>query len=408
MTGLKAGKSVGYILKRFPVLSETFVLNEILALEARGIPIHIFSLERPNDPRFHEDLSKLKACIRYIPGIFEVKSLLQQRKQAAAFFGRDHTAVLAYVLKHANPVLFWRYLQSCFVANWAKHSGVAHFHAHFANRPTTLALLCSQMTRIPYSFTAHAVDIFSAHLSRKVLQKKIQNARFVVAISEFNRKFLQDLAPQPEEKIVKIYNGIHLNRFCQNGTPDRNPFIFLCVARFVEKKGHAVLLKACNSLRERGFDFQCWLAGRGPLDTEIEKGIIHLNLQDHVKVLGPLTQMEVLERHKTSHAFVLPCIVVSDGNRDGLPVSIVEALASGRPVVTTPVSGIPELIRDQHNGILVSSHDSNALADAMAALISDAGLYERLKRNTRSSVESEFNLNQTVNKLQQLFEQSWS
>jgi len=211
--------------------------------------------------------------------------------------------------------------------------------------------------------------------------------------------------PDAAGKIIKIYNGINLERFHENGIAPEYPFRFLCVARFVEKKGHAVLLQSCKRLCDRGIDFQCLLVGQGRLESQIETAIQELGLQERVKVLGPLTQMDVRNCYQSSHAFVVPCVMASDGNRDGLPVSIVEALACGLPVITTPLTGIPEVVHHQHNGILVPTLDAAALADAMESLISDSAFYRRLKSNARSSVKNEFNLSLTINMLEELFDQ---
>jgi colanic acid/amylovoran biosynthesis glycosyltransferase len=401
-------KRVGYILKKFPVLSETFILNELLELEAHGIPLHIFSLERPNDPRFHEDLPKLKAIITYVPDILDYKNLLKYPKRVKKTYTRHYKNAFRYMLKYANPSLIFRFYQSCFIANQAKRYNIGHFHSHFATRPTSVAFLTSLASGIPFSFTAHAMDIFKTHLSRRSLQKKIRYARFVVTVSDYNRTYLSEIAPDDADKIIKINNGIHLDRFVPGPDPAPSPFIFSCVARFVEKKGHPILIKACEILHEKGLDFECWLIGKGNQRTIINEMIRKKSLKKRVKLLGPLSQQEVAERYHQSHAYVLPCTVGSDGNKDGLPVSIVEALASGIPVITTPMTGIPEVITNGHNGLLVPCDDAEALAGAMEACISDKALYHQMKKNTRDSVFRQFNIHETTREIADLFTESMS
>jgi glycosyltransferase involved in cell wall biosynthesis len=401
---MSSKRTVGYILKKFPVLSETFILNELLELETQGIPIHIFSLERPNDPRFHNDLPNLKTSISYVPDISDIASLQKHFYRAANYYGKHFRKTIAYVLKHSRPSLLWRFLQSCYIANESRRFRVEHIHAHFATRPTSVAFLTSMIADVPYSFTAHAMDIFKTHINTKSLSKKIKNARFVVTVSEYNREHLMKFVDGDKKKIVKIHNGIRLDSFKPNREVDTKPlFTFICVARFVEKKGHKVLVEACDILRRQRLSFQCWLVGKGKLRSLIRSEVKSKNLTDCIKLLGPFSQVEVMNLYRRAHAYVLPCIVGTDGNRDGLPVSIVEALASGLPVITTPMTGNPEVIEENSNGLLVPFNDAKALAEAMGKLMIDSDLYNRLRRNTRTSVESRFDLHETTKMLATLF-----
>ena len=399
-------KRVGYILKKFPVLSETFILNELLELESQGVALHIFSLERPNDPRFHEDLPKLKTQISYVPDFSDADVLYKHTSRAAHSYKRQYWKTLKYVLKHGKPSLLWRFFQSCYIANQARSFNLHHFHAHFATRPTTVAFLASSITGKPYSFTAHAMDIFKEKLSKKSLAKKIKQAKFVVSISEYNKNYLSRYLDPNADNIVRIYNGINLDRFKPNGQPKTKKFTFLCVARFVEKKGHRILIDACDRLHTRGRKFECWLVGKGKLRSSIKQAIKEKHLHKYVKLLGPHSQQEVLGRCHDAHAYVLPCTVGSDGNRDGLPVSMIEALACGLPVITTPMTGNLEAVKNDHNGLIVPFDDPAALACAMEKIMADPTLYQKLKANTRDSVFSQFNLRQTASSLKSLFEES--
>jgi len=309
-------------------------------------------------------------------------------------------------LKHGKPSLMWRFLQSCYVANQARSYGVGHFHAHFATRPATVASLASMISGIPYSFTAHAMDIFKRKLSTKSLQKKIERANFVITVSDYNKEYLSKHLNGDANKLVKIYNGINLYRFNPNGEVKQDLFTFLCVARFVEKKGHKILIEACEFLRKKRYKFQCWLVGKGGLRTQIKNMIKEKKLESYVKLLGPHSHMEVRERYLFSHVYVLPCVIGSDGNRDGLPVSLVEALASGLPVITTAMTGNVEVVKNNHNGLIVPFNDSKALADAMEKLMQDKVLYESLRKNTRDSVELRFDLRKTSKVLSRLFQDS--
>lgn len=394
---------VGYILKKFPVLSETFILNELLALEARGVPLHVFSLERPNDPRFHNDLSKLKARVAYVPDIHDLGKLVRHHNAVKKYFRKGYRSAFRYALASGRPKLFWRFMQSGYVANEARRLHLAHLHAHFANRPASVALLAAKITGIPFSFTAHAMDIFKSSVKPKALKRKIRESRAVVTVSNFNKAYLEDVTESAREKVVRIYNGIDLERFAPNGVGAPPPFTILCVARLVEKKGIPYLVAACKKLVDRKIAFRCWIVGKGRMRPELERQIKSLKLRRFVQLLGPHTQEEVLQRYRAAHVLVLPCVTGPDGNRDGLPVSIVEALACGLPVVTTPTTGIPEVVQNEHNGLLVEPGDADALAKAIERLASDSDLYSRLAEGARPSVASSFDLSETAGALYRVF-----
>ncbi|NIR43215.1 MAG: glycosyltransferase family 4 protein [Gemmatimonadetes bacterium] len=397
---------VGYVLRKFPVLSETFILNEILALEALGVPLHIFSLARPNMARFHEDLPKIRATVTYLPDLCDRRKLMRYNREAARRYRGRYARTLARVLSSGHPSLLWRFLQAGYIAHKARKLRLRHLHAHFANRATTVAHLAQSISGVSYSFTAHAVDIFTRRVNRKVLARKVAKARFVSTVSEFNLAFLEDLMNGDKGRIVKVYNGIDLSRFAPNGQPSSAPFTILSVARLVEKKGLPVLIEACRLLRDRGHEFQCWIVGMGRMYARLNGMIEGWGLRDQVHLLGALSHQEVLERYRSARLFVLPCRVGSDGNRDGLPVSIVEALACGLPVVATPVTGIPEVVRDRYNGRVVPEGDASALAEAIESMICDSRLYARVQSNARPSVSSTFDRRRTAAVLQNLLQEA--
>jgi glycosyltransferase involved in cell wall biosynthesis len=395
---------VGYVVRKFPVLSETFVLNELLGLEAQGVKLHIFSLQKPNDPRFHEDLPKLKARVSYVPDLFALGKLFRHGRRVARSTGKSYRDALLYTAIHGDRHLWWRFLQAGYIANEARRLKVTHLHAQFANRPTSVAYLASKITGIPYSFTAHATDIFKHQVDRSVLARKMEAARFVVTVSDYNQKYLEDIAPETGEEIARIYNGIDLQRFKPNGVPEADRFRFVAVARLVEKKGLMDLIEACRILSGEGLSFQCDIVGKGRLRSRLRDRIKELGLQKVVRLVGPKSQREVLREYHHCHAYVLPAVVGEDGNREGLPVSIVEALACGLPVITTPITGIPEAVRHGENGLLVPERDPAALARAMASVIRNPVLYKALANNARESVQEKFDRTETAKTLLQLME----
>lgn len=394
---------VGYVLRKFPKLSETFVLNEILGLESRGVRVHIFSLLPPRDPRFHEGLARLKAPVWYVPGPGDRKPLLRTVREGSRRFQGTYRRTLRRALASGRPSLFWRFLQAAYIAERSARLHVSHYHAHFATRATTVAKLASSISGVPYSFTAHAVDIYRQDIKPRVLERKIAASDFTITVSEANVEYLQQLANGSRDKIVLLRNGIDLSKFVPVDAPDAPPFTILSVARLVEKKGCQYLIHACRHLVDRGLPIRCWIVGRGNLRKPLQAQIDRLDLGDHVRLLGGRTQRDVLKRLRAAYLYVLPSIVGSDGNREGLPVSLVEALACGVPVVSTATAGIPEVVRHEHNGLLVPERDGAALADAMERMLSDRSLYERLKANARPSVESMFDTERTSEQLRRLF-----
>ena len=399
---------VAYVLKKFPVLSETFILNELLALESLGLRLHVFSLQRPNDPRFHDDLPRLKALVTYVPELHDWRKLSSHNRRLATARSsrRSYRKAMEYVLSRRRPQLWWRFLQAGYVANEAHRLGVTHFHAQFANRPTTVAQLASRMTGIPFSFTAHATDIFKTGVSRDALAHKTRAARFVVTVSDFNKSFLEEACHEISgagEKIARIYNGIDLERFSPNGVPALHPFRILCVARLVEKKGHSLLVEASRILHDRGHAIDVRLVGKGPLRTTLRQQIRAARLENVVHLEGPKTQLEVLEYYHRSHLVVLPAVISADGNREGLPVSIVEALACGVPVVATALTGIPEVVEHERNGLIVPSGDADALAEAIERVLADRMFYEGLRAHARGSVLGRFDRERTSRELYDLF-----
>jgi len=393
--------AVGYVVRKFPVLSETFILNEILALEAMGVKVEIFSLAPTRDPRFHEGICRLQASVHYVPGLDDKSALLRYTRRLAARNPGLYRRQLMKVLAARRPKLIWRFLQASWVAERARRTGVRHLHAHFANRSTTVAQQASRLLGIPFSFTAHAFDIYR-DADHEVIARKMADARFAVTVSDYNVQFLKSLANGHPVRVELVRNGIDMSRFSPPRHPPEGPFRIITVARFVEKKGIPILIEACRILRERGVDFRCDIIGKGELRHTLECMIRDSSLGERVRLLEPLPQQEIVRHYQAAHLLVLPCIVAQDGNRDGLPVSIVEALACGVPVISTPVTGIPEAVHDGINGLIVPERDPTSLANAIESVIRDSDLHTRLRSAARPSVVEAFDQTRTAAKLYEL------
>jgi glycosyltransferase involved in cell wall biosynthesis len=371
------------------------VLNEILALERQGLEIQIFSLMRPSDPCRHEAMDRLAARVSYPPGWKRIDAYVKAHARLAAGRPGAYFGTLLKVVGTGKVQLLWRWIQAAVIADQVIDDKPDRLHAHFAARATNVAALVSRLTGVAYSFTAHAFDIYKTNVDPDVLKLKLDEADFVVTISEFNKRHLGRLANGSASRVRLIRNGIDLSQFRATNARKETPFTVLCVARLVEKKGHKYLIEAASILQDRSIDVRFRIAGAGILAPELRRQVDALGIQDRVQFLGSMSQNQLLDLYQTSHLYVLPSVVGSDGNREGLPVSIVEALASGLPVISTLLAGIPEVVRDGENGFLVPARDSLSLADAIERLATDRQCYERLQSNTRRSVIEDYDLDKT-------------
>ena len=376
---------VGYVLKMYPRLSETFIVNEILAHEAAGLGIDIFSLRAPVDGRFHESLGRVRAEVTYIPHAhLKPQSLWDALREASRTLG-IRLADLEQVAD-ADDVI-----QAAQVAMLARQRGLTHLHAHFATAATTVAMLASRMSGIPYSFTAHAKDIFHESVREDDLRAKLSGASTIVTVSDFNLEFLRSRFGSDARRVVRIYNGLDLDEFAFQSPEQREPTV-IGVGRLVEKKGFEDLILAMALLKDRNHTVRCQIVGGGPLRQDLEQQITRLGLDGAAQLLGPRPREEVIERVQSAALLAAPCIVGSDGNRDGLPTVLLEAMALGTPCVATPVTGIPEAVIDERTGLIVPESDPQRLADAIERLVDDSQLRARLARAARAHVEANFDI----------------
>jgi len=397
---------IGYVLKRFPRLSETFILNEILELERLDTPIQIYSLidvtlEEPGSPR-HKLVQELKSPVVYLPARQPLK---KWRVKIGRFNRGGFTQqVLKEICGGEVPPESILLLQAAVIGSMAKAHRVDHLHAHFGSDAASAAMLASRMTGIPFSFTAHAKDIFHEAVDRALLRRKIDEAKFVVTVSDFNRRHLIDLAGKESEgKIVRLYNGIDLERFQVDRSISREPGLILGVGRLQEKKGFHHLIEACRVLRDSGASFRCEIVGEGPEREALERQIASAGLQDCVALLGAKPQEELINMLKRATLFVLPCIVSANGDRDALPTVLLEAMAVGLPVISTNLVGIPEIVEHGKTGLLAAPGDPVELANAIKSMLDQPKLRESLALAGVAKVKTLFNLRKNVPILKSLF-----
>lgn len=396
---------IAYLIKCFPSTSETFILHEILELEHQGLPLRIFSLREPSTSSVSKAVQEVQAPVTYLPRRFPLGTLTLFTAAVRRFLNapwRFLRIALSAVVHYRQPLVLLKHLlYAAYLAGQFECEGITHVHAHYANTPTAVAQFVHQFTGIAYSFTAHAKDIY---LSRPAaLADKMRLARFVVTCTAYNQRYLAALADQGlDGHIHCIYHGLNLRAFPADvSVPPAHPLI-LTVARLVEKKGLSYLLHACRMLTDQGYDFTCRIVGEGPLRPVLEREIRDLALTDRVVLWGAETHERVIEMYRHATLVALPCVIGENGDRDGIPNALVESLYMGVPVVSTPVSGIPELLTPEVNGLLVAPRDSTALAAAIARLLADPRLCCRFALAGRQTVLARFDMARNVTRLLQL------
>ncbi len=398
---------VAYLLKRYPRLSETFILHEMLALEARGVRLRVYSMMNPGEPIVHPDVARLAASVTYLPemNLSSLRTLAGAHAQLFARAPRSYVRALRRALTRRDAAAGLRhFLRGGWLACELEREGIRHLHAHFAHGPAATAQFVSLLCGVPFSFTAHAKDIYTTASDR--VAQRIHEARFVVTCTEHNRAYLAELVDaSTAQRIHRIYHGVDLQRFspvADSAAPGEATLI-LSFGRLVEKKGLSYLIGACALLRARGVAFRCQIVGSGPLKAALSAQIESAGLGGQIHLVGSRTQEEVAAIYRTAAIVALPCVVLENGDRDGIPNVLVEAMSVGLPVVSTQVSGIPELVDDGRTGLLVPPRDAKALADALALLIGDVPLRERLGSAAHREVRERFDLMRNAARLERLF-----
>lgn len=391
---------VAYLSKVYPRFSQTFVLNEILAHQAADCPVEIFSLRRPNDGRFHAALSTVDSPVRYFDELpTDADTFLEQARKADG-----ELPSLWETLRREPEASADNLYQAINVALAIQSCGIQHIHAHFGNVATTVARLAAAMSGITYSFTAHARDIFHDNVCDHDLSRKIQDAAGVVTVSQFNVDHLHENLEVPADRIRLVYNGMDLKAFPFAASSGSVPTV-VAVGRLIEKKGFGVLIDAVEILVRNGFpDLRCTIVGAGPLANELQAKIVRHNLEQNVLLTRALPSDQVKRLICEATVFAAPCVVAADGDRDGLPTVLLEAMALGTPCVATPVTGIPEAIAHEQTGLLVSQNDPDGLAQACRRLLADRDLRTQLAKNARKLIEERFDVSKSCHALRQLFE----
>jgi glycosyltransferase involved in cell wall biosynthesis len=395
-------RPVGLLVKIFPKLSETFILEEVLGLERLGVPLVIYTLAAPTDGVQHPDVARVRSPLRAVPEAPWRRPLQLALRHAQLALASPARWLGALRQAAARGRDGWvDFARAGWLAGQMRADGVAHLHTHFIARPADVAELVSAASGLPFSISAHAKDIYLSDPA--ALRRKMNAARFTVTCTEFNCRTLRAIAP--EAAVQRMYHGVDAGCFHprRRVAPALVPLI-LSVGRLRAKKGLDTLIAACALLLQRGLPFRCEIVGYGEERERLQALIARHGLADHVQLPGKLTRDQVIERYARADVYVQPSRVAADGDRDGIPNVLLEAMATGVPVVASNVSGIPELVQHEANGLLVPPDDAPALADAVARLIEQPALGRVLAEAARRTVTTHFDNDHNLRLVLQLLE----
>jgi glycosyltransferase involved in cell wall biosynthesis len=385
----KDSPRLGYLLRTFPVLSETFVAGEIRTVaDLTGHPPVVAALYRPGSGQAgqwnHEDAPP----VRYW-GDIDRHRLGDLAMAHASLLARNPANVIRVTTQTSPEGLSFKdRVKAASLAKFFLSHGVGHIHSHFAWEHADILAYLHRLTGLPYSLTLHAADIFVDQAS---LYRRTAGAAFVGTISKFNREWLTSRLGLPHNKIKVVHCGVDLEKLSPDPCPETWPPRVVSIGRMVPKKGFEVLLKALAMLCAKGVAFEADLVGDGPLRPELERLAGNLGLSEKVRFHGALAPKEAISRMKNGHVFALACRVGPDGDMDGIPVALMEAMALGRPVVSTCLSGIPELVAEGC-GLMAEPGDPGSLAEKLQLLLTNEELARDLAVRGQRRVERAFTL----------------
>lgn len=402
-----SNKIITYILAEYPSHTETFILKEMLFIK-KSFPLFIIALKRGKAVINKSEYKELEDHLIYITPLILIKSIgfhfLYSFKKKYVL--KEWKNIFDNILK-MDVINCLRQIKllliSLCILKLVKQKQVDHIHSHFANYPTDIAMLVSKLSDIPFSFSAHANDIY---VNPQKITQKINDAKFVVTCTLYNKKWLDNLVSvSKRDKIHVLYHGVNLG-FWQHNIPKnkqkRKQILF--IGRLVEKKGVVYLLEAIEKLKNKKQTIHLIIVGKGVDEQKLKKICYSHKLSAHVTFLSWQNPSQIKDLLTISDMLVVPSVIASDGDRDGIPNVILEAMASGLPVICTSVSGITEVIQHGYNGLLVREKDVNQLADSIHKLMNDETLRNSLVDNGLYTVNEKFDSNKSIILLKTLLE----
>lgn len=362
-----------YLFERFPSFGQTFCYREVAELDRQDIAPPVFSIRNPKDESPQGWDTRIVERVHYLPEekelLEEVRCATKKRKLAAE--------IVAALDEWERRTDFLRLYQAIYVGLRLRQMGIDHVHAHFAGMAARTAFWINKFFSITFSLTAHANDIFAPRQFEIGLDKLVDTARAIVTETDYSARFLRERFPHRSDRVHRIYNGLDLAEFGRADFSSTPPLI-IAVGRLIPKKGFGDLIRTCALLAERGKSFRCEIIGEGPLENDLHGQINELCLQDSVVLTGAKPQTQLRRRLTAANVFVLPSVIDPEGGMDNLPTVIMEAMATGLPVVSTNIGGIPEMVVENETGFLVQPGDGAAMADAIQTVISDCSSAARL------------------------------
>ncbi len=406
-----ARPTLAYILKGYPRISETFISNEILLLERLGFKMHLFPMRRPREYFCHDSVKQIQAAVDYLPTelLLDLPRLIAPNilcsvKNPGVY--RSALKLACRRFQRTRKIATFKHLfQGGYLAekHLTKNPAIIHLHGHFAHSPTSVTMFAAHLSGLPFSFTAHAKDIYTSNPDQ--LREKIAHAEFVATCTRYNKHYLETINDAGSTPIHCIYHGIDIALF--NHTTAKKeckpPYQLLTVARMTEKKGLPTVYRALKILADRHIPFKHYLIGDGDDRDQILQQIRALDLEDHCSWLGTRTHAEVIDFFNRSDVFVLGCEVAKNGDRDGIPNVLVESLAMGVPAVSTNVSALPEILIEGKTGITVEPRDTHAFADAIVNLLTDNQLRKTVRQGGKELVQNYFNNKKLITSLAAIF-----
>ncbi len=404
--------TIGYILKGYPRISETFISNEILLLEQLGFNLHLFPMRHPREDFCHDSVKQIMAKVDYLPTelLLDFPRLLLPNIFLAVkrpdLFKQGLKLAHKRYKRTANLATFKHLLQAGYLCNshLLKHNSIAHLHGHFAHSPTSVTMFAALLSGKTFSFTAHAKDIYTSNTEQ--LREKIRLAEFVITCTDYNRRYLEKTAEGLGTPIHCIYHGIDLQLFspATDHTVCSPPYKLLTVARMTEKKGLPTLYKALRILKDNNIDFHHTLIGDGDDKKNILQLIEDLDMQAHCCCPGTQTHSEVLKQFEASDLFVLACEIAANGDRDGIPNVLVESLAMGVPALSTTVSAVPEILIHNRSGITISPSQPEEMAANITELLTNGNLRAQIIQGGTEHTREHFNNRTLVAALGNIFQ----
>ena len=383
-----------YLFERFPSFGQTFCYREVAELDRQDIAPPIFSIRNPKGEPPQDWDTRIVERVHYFP---EEKELLENVRRAARK-GKVGTDVVAALDEWGRRTDFLRLYQAIYVGLRLRQMRIDHVHAHFAGMAARTAFWINKFFSITFSFTAHANDIFSPRHFEVGLDRLVDAARAIITETDYAAHFLRKRFPQRADRVRRIYNGLDLAEFGRANFSSSPPLI-VAVGRLIPKKGFSDLIRACALLAEREKLFRCEIVGAGPLESELLRQIDHYCLQNHVELSGAKPQSLLRQRLAEANVFVLPSVIDPDGGMDNLPTVIMEAMATGLPVVSTDIGGIPEMVIENETGFLVQPGDVIAMADTIQRVISDPSSAARLGHSGYERARMLFSIEKNVREL---------